>query len=205
MRMSYMNASSGSCSVENCIKLAYKAGMCNAHYIKMRRYGDPLIKKQRDKGETSRIEIKDGYALVELTQSKWATIDLGDVEKVSKFAWTYIPSTGYARSDQAGLYLHQFIIGKAPPGYETDHENRDKLDCRKENISHVTYYENNRNSDKNDSSSWCTYDAVRKKWKATFKWNGKTIYSGYYREKEDATAASKAARLKLEAQEVEQC
>jgi hypothetical protein len=29
------------CNIENCAKLAYKRGMCNAHYIRWRRHGDP--------------------------------------------------------------------------------------------------------------------------------------------------------------------
>lgn len=192
------------CTVEGCSNLAYKAGLCNPHYIKKRRYGDPLISRQRSKGATSRIEIREGHARVELTQDKWAIIDLEDVERVGQFAWCYV-SSGYAYSHQARLLLHQFLIGKAPPGYETDHENRNKLDCRRENIRHVTYHENNRNSDKNDNSDWCTFDAVRKKWKATFKWNGKTIYSGYFTEKADATKASREARARLFIEGGERC
>jgi hypothetical protein len=190
------------CSVVDCQRLVAKGGLCNAHYIKKRLYGDPLISKQRAKGATSRIELKDGYALVELTQGKWAVIDLSDIDEVSKFSWHYI-SSGYAYSHQVKLLLHQFLIGKAPKGYETDHENRNKLDCRRDNISHVTYFHNNRNSDRVEHSDGCVYDVIRRKWKATFKYNGKIIYSGYFKEKIDAIKASKAARLRLETQEIE--
>ena len=35
------------CSIENCEKPSSKRGYCNAHYIRFRRHGDPLVTKRR--------------------------------------------------------------------------------------------------------------------------------------------------------------
>jgi hypothetical protein len=47
------------------------------------------------------------------------------------------------------IRLHQLVIGWVPrsSGLVTDHKNRIKTDCRKENLHHVTRLENLRNSD----------------------------------------------------------
>lgn len=184
------------CSVESCNKEAIKTGLCSAHYQKKRTYGNPLSSKARSNDEVSRIEIKEGYARVELTQSKWAIIDLDDVDRVGQFAWSYL--VGYAYSNGNKLYLHQFLIGKAPIGYRSDHENRDKLDCRKENLRHVTHSDNNRNSDRSENSTLCYFQHDRQQWRAEFRRNGKVIHVGYFATQADGTRASREARMRLE-------
>lgn len=41
------------CSIDGCTGVVYSWGWCNAHYRQWRRWGDPLIKVYRSKGEFS--------------------------------------------------------------------------------------------------------------------------------------------------------
>jgi hypothetical protein len=74
-------------------------------------------------------------------------------------------------------------MGKPAEGMFWDHENRNGLDCRRENLRAATYSQNNANrrfSIKNTSG----YRGVRKtkegKWRAEIKVDGKKISLGCY-------------------------
>lgn len=71
-------------------------------------------------------------------------IDEEDEQRVTSKIWHI--AKGYVRSTQGEtIRLHQFLMGKAPEGFEWDHINRDKLDNRKENLRLVTHGQNMRN------------------------------------------------------------
>lgn len=75
-------------------------------------------------------------------------IDEEDLELVSIYSW-YIDSGGYVRTtlQNGTLRLHQLLMGKAPEGLLWDHINRDKKDCRKENLRIATRQINTYNRD----------------------------------------------------------
>lgn len=105
---------------------------------------------------------KEGFLFAE------SLIDREDYEKVSKIKW-HLNSNGYVRNKIKG-YLHQFLIGKEE-GKVTDHQDRNKLNNRKENLRIVTQSENmyNRDSkgviwakDRNKWRTWITVEDKRK-------------------------------------------
>ncbi len=89
------------------------------------------------KTKTSRVLPQDdGTALVELTQDKWAIIDIEDAEEIGKRKWHYSHgyTTGYAcRSD--GKQMHRIILGLDS---QVDHINRNGLDNRRSNLRPCT-------------------------------------------------------------------
>lgn len=88
---------------------------------------------------------------------KFALVD-GDYdgEYLSQYRWKlglngYAYTMLYQRKKEGGdgrkhlLYLHQMAAGSPPPGFQVDHKNRDKLDCRSCNLRWVTPKENTLN------------------------------------------------------------
>jgi len=88
-------------------------------------------------------------------------IDEEDYVSVSNYSW-YIshgyPTTNLRKYNSLGhhwdgtnwydripVYLHIFLIGKAPDKLEWDHKNLDKLDNRRENLRIMTKTGNRRN------------------------------------------------------------
>ena len=70
-------------------------------------------------------------------------IDDDDWEIVSQYLW-HVDNRGYVRAYKRGR-LHQFLNGQAPVGFEWDHENRNKLDNRRQNVRLVTQLVNRQN------------------------------------------------------------
>ena len=87
---------------------------------------------------------------IPLTRGLFALVDADDFVSVSRRKYYALPvgKLCYAARGENGTttYLHADILGKRK-GYEIDHINGNGLDCRKENLRHVTHQENlnNRN------------------------------------------------------------
>ena len=52
------------CSVNGCTSQSYKRGMCNTHYMRVRKYGDPHFLKNRPSG--SGTIMNHGYVMHEI-------------------------------------------------------------------------------------------------------------------------------------------
>lgn len=104
------------CSVDGCGKPRYKREFCNAHYLKLRRHGDPLVGKTRLSGPFRR-EWLDKHAL------SW-----GDKDQCLIFPFSLSPN-GYGQAtlengDVTGV--HRYVCtaqhGAPPsPDYEAAH------------------------------------------------------------------------------------
>ena len=46
------------CSCENCNNPVYRRNYCNAHYMRFKRYGDPLVQKRRSPGSVTEEDRK---------------------------------------------------------------------------------------------------------------------------------------------------
>lgn len=128
-----------------------------------------------------------------------AKIDVDDYERVSKLHWcrkNKDPKT-YCRNSLNSLDLHTFIFGQID-GFVVDHENRDRTDCRKSNLRHVTEQMNaiNKGKQSNNTSGHVgvSWDKQKQRWEAHIKLNGKKKFLGYYDDIEDAVSS----RLKAE-------
>jgi len=90
---------------------------------------------------------------IKLPRGKYALVDDSDFERVNQFKWccTKHGHTYYAHrtirtspTTHIKIYLHRFILN-SPKGKEVDHINRNALDNRRENLRHVTSFQNKLN------------------------------------------------------------
>lgn len=80
----------------------------------------------------------------------FALIDDEDFERVSQIKWFLLPkgyvaaNTPYVNGKRTALYLHRFVYPTS--ARHVDHKNRNKLDCRKENLRPANGTQNAANS-----------------------------------------------------------
>lgn len=149
---------------------------------------------------------------LQLTKGKVALVDDEDYYWVSQWNWFAVEISGiwYARrSKKKGIlrncesfeiYLHRVVTRCIDKVLTVDHKDHDGLNCQKSNLRVCTKAENNRSlsSQKNSSSKYLgvSYDAQRKKWRAQYTFNGKTILAKRYNSEEAAARAYDVMALK---------
>lgn len=151
--------------------------------------------------------IGDKMRKIPLTQNQFALVDDRDFEELSKYKWFAIKAEGqigwYAGrqitispNKQKTIRMHQQILGFK----KGDHQNRNGLDNRRQNLRLCTHQQNCVNRGKRQNAK-CKYKGVscRKsrpsKWRARITVNQKTIMLGCYKsEIEAARAYDRAAK-----------
>lgn len=157
-----------------------------------------------DDGVTARIHLcaRDGSLLA------YALIDAVDIPLVSTRRWFL--NNGYAVSSQirengkrlGRLRLHRVILGLVPgDGFDGDHINRDKLDCRRSNLRAATEAMNSQNvSSHRDASSkyrGVCWNKQRGKWMAALRLGDRSIYLGHFESEEEAAQVVRTERMRL--------
>lgn len=183
------------CTADNCSKPIErkKYALCENHYYKMRKHGDPNA-KGRALAKDTVINIMDSHAGIELSNGGMARIDICDVELVSGYCWSYSSKNnkyvrGYIRG--RSVLLHRYLMGE-PKNLCVDHINHDPLDNRRANLRICTKQENLWNLQKKSSKnrfkgvSWHKTDKL---WKASICKDGKRENIGLFK---CETAASHA-------------
>lgn len=193
--------SAGKCERDSTCSYEYKT-YCLKHYKQLVRHGYVLERTSRDKNE---IILGTNFAQVVMYDKKGveitrAKIDLEDVEKVSLYKWKYNKYSGYI--ENRNIKLHNLIMGfKGNRFVQVDHIDRNKLDCRKQNLRIVTSQENiiNRGMQKNNKSGVKGVSLIRKinKWYAPIGFGGKTYNLGVFKNKEEAIVSRKKAEIKF--------
>jgi hypothetical protein len=140
----------------------------------------------------------------------WTVVDFDDFESVSKYRWCL--SRGYAvrnspRTDENGrrplILLHREILGlpRKAEVEKGDHENRNRLDNRKNNLRVVNSAGNAQNKGKPSNTSsnhrGVSWHRGAKKWRAHVCPSGKFVHVGYFDNEEDAAQAAREARRRL--------
>jgi hypothetical protein len=143
---------------------------------------------------------------IKLTKGKFAIIDDEYFEYLNKWKW-HLSDQGYAIRTQhikigfkkyknKHIRLHR-LINNTPDDMFTDHINRDKLDCRKENLRSVTKSQNgiNRSKQNNNHSGFkgICWNEHAKKWMVEIKVKPTKIYLGIYKNLEEAIEVRKEA------------
>lgn len=133
-----------------------------------------------------------------------AWIDTEDLEKVKPWRWSF--DNGYARATIKGytVRLHQLIMKRvfATDSLELDHRNRNKLDCRKQNLRVCSRSTNTQNTNlrRNNTSGvkgvW--YDKSQNSWIAQIMVNYKRICLGTFKDKQEAIKVRRAAETQYE-------
>ncbi len=127
-----------------------------------------------------------------------ALIDIEDVEEAKKYKW-YL-TRGYVRNHKSRLFLHHLILYKPDSGYVVDHINRNRLDCRKNNLRIVDYQTNGINKGKQSNNTsghpGVSWSKERQKWEAHIKLDGRKINLGRYLSLQEAVEVRLRAELK---------
>lgn len=126
-------------------------------------------------------------------------IDDKNFNKVNQYNWRLSSKKGgiYFEAGKTKrlpkrIYLHRFLIN-CPDNLLCDHIDGNTLKCTEDNLRPATYSQNNQNRklSKVNKSGYkgVSWNKVNKKWEANIKYNGKTIYLGYYDDPKDAHKA----------------
>jgi len=147
------------------------------------------------------IEIIGDTALVPLTKGFTAIIDANDVGKVDSWNWTAVvkPHTVYAQrtvkaedGKRASVKMHRVLLN-APDGCEVDHADGNGLNNKKSNIRIADAFGNrqNRAVPKSNTSGLkgAFFHKRDNKWMSKIVANGRSIFLGYFPDKESAHAA----------------
>lgn len=127
---------------------------------------------------------------IEDSKGNCALVDYEDYKSLSCYKWTMMPN-GYFTTHINGksVFLHRAVM-KARKGYEVDHINHNKADCRRSNLRVCTRFENARNRplQSNNSSGYkgVSWHKKNEMWRARIKSHGKMIELGYYRSAQEA-------------------
>ena len=140
--------------------------------------------------------------VIQLTQGQYTIIDPEEWLRSSGYTWhanehkngfyacTNIPKPG---GGYTKLYLHTLISGFA----RVDHENRDPLDNRKQNLRDATQAQNcmnrGRRSDNNSGHVGVNWWPRLGKWGANIGVDGSLKHLGVFADKQDAIDARHAA------------
>ena len=133
------------CGVEGCSRSVVSKGFCKMHYYRIRSNGGVM---RRTKNDKNNIYIRDGAAVVEMydmlgIKTSETTIDISDVEAVSKHKW-YLGKRGYpsSRINKKLICLHKFLTGFS----QTDHIDGNPLNNTRKNLRPSTQTQNIWNS-----------------------------------------------------------
>ena len=134
--------------------------------------------------------------MIPLGHYKYAYVDLEDYKKAMQHSWS-LNKDGYAQTkiNRKNVSLHRFILSAV--NLETDHIDRNKLNCRRKNLRLCSHQQNciNRKYPKRNNKYRGIY-SVRNKWRATIKVNGKIKHLGYFSSKEDAAKSYDVAAIR---------
>lgn len=159
------------------------------------------------------VLIRDGKVLVPLGSRKgivgYAKVDIEDLELAQGRNWCRT-SDGYAitwvpgESDQKAVYLHKLVM---PANKQVDHRNRNKLDCRRSNLRYATQSQNNRNVAIRSSTGFRGVLVMKDRQtrtlpvQARIRVNGRIIFLGYYKTREEAARAYDKATWSLKVED----
>lgn len=175
---------------------------CNKHYYQMSKYG--YIRKGSLKDRNIIIKYDDYAEIiltnVELEEVGRAIVSLDKLEIVSEYKW-YLMNSGYASTRTTGkhILLHRLIFN-AKKDEEIDHKNRNRLDCRNDNLRRCSRSQNAMNSSKKSNNtsgvSGIWFNKRNNKWVAEIFANGIKYHLGEFKNKNDAIRIRRKAEEK---------
>jgi hypothetical protein len=147
-------------------------------------------------------EIIDEHTLlIPMTQNKYAIIDKEDFDKIKDHSWVPGPYGKYAVASikHNMVRMHRLIMGF--PQQDIDHINGNDIDNRKQNLRLCSHSQNLRNIPKSSRNTTgfkgVCFDKGVNKFRASIKFNYKTIYLGVFNTAEEASEVYQKKALEL--------
>ena len=161
-------------------------------------YNVEVIKNSNSRQNTYKL-INNEYYIGYTQSGKEFYFYKEDYDLVEKYCWNIDSSTGYVKTidrinNTGKLYLHRLVMG-CTKGDKTiiDHIDRNKIDCRKNNLRFVTRCQNNMNScvssDNTSGIKGVSWNKEKNKWEAKITVNKQDIRLGLYSNFDDAKKA----------------
>lgn len=174
----------------DCSDSRIRSGYCNKHYLRFRKYGDPLAvappKYRIDERPNVVPVLVSGHLGYYLVDSK--------DDFISTTNWYGDKKDTYAYTVKLGkkIYLHRYVT-KASKDDITDHKNGDRTDNRLENLRLVDYRTNgiNRNVSNSNTGHRNVYKTANGNYQVKVGLDYQNHYLGTYNKLEDAINKSK--------------
>lgn len=133
-----------------------------------------------------------------------AVIDVADASWASQWRWT-LSTEGYATrgteiaGKQLTIRLHRELLGlpQVSDGRDGDHIDRDRLNCRRENLRIVPSGKNQQNISSIGRTSvhrGVSWQADRSQWRAVIQVSGKRVELGSFDTEDEAAEAARVGR-----------
>lgn len=183
------------CKIEGCVSKILARGLCNRHYLQMRKYGYTFGDSSRTRTDPNKYIFKDDICIIVLydirgNEKARTIIDRSDYDKVKSYKWSVF--SNYRVADSQGLFLHDLIINhKGNNNIMIDHIDGDGFNNQKQNLRIATCSQNAANCSKR-SHNTSGFKGVYKqgnKWMAKVVCKGKQHYFGFYDSILDAAKA----------------
>ena len=140
---------------------------------------------------------EDGYAIIDITfqgEIYPVYIDFEDLEKCKEKSWRISKKRNkfYVISGEKenAIYLHQFVFGLPPTGYEIDHIDGNSLNNRKSNLRYLTRGDNARFTkvriDSQIGIRGVSYNKKEKMYVVDFTYNKHRLYFKHWEKLEEA-------------------
>jgi hypothetical protein len=121
-------------------------------------------------------------------------VDSDRYEEVSRFNWTNMGNGTCRKTTDPKKLIHEFLFGKAPPGFEWDHKDMNPRNNCESNLRLATNWQNQANRGKRVGAyssrfKGVSWNANRRKWVAKISADGRLVFLGYFDVEEDAAKA----------------
>ena len=135
----------------------------------------------------------------------YVIIDAADAAWVNQWRWSlsegYAYRTATVNRRKSTVWLHRALLGCAPgDGIEVDHADRDKLNCRRQNLRKTNHAGNTQNVSPSGGTSihrGVSWDKSRGKWNAYITVSGTRKNLGRFGSEGEAAEVARDARARM--------
>lgn len=181
----------GECRVDDCGSKHQARGLCNKHYLRWKKHGDPEYSRplKRDEDEFSaRIKVNDagcwGWVGGTYGKNQYGKFRLQDGKKTTPHRWAY-----------------EHYVSEIPDGLHVDHICFNRLCANPDHLRLATNAENARNRsgpDVRGSSGYRNVEPTRNgTWQVRVRLEGKVHCGGTHKDIESAVEAAATLRSRL--------
>lgn len=178
------------CKIDKCTNRSYIRGLCNRHYLQVKRHGKTFVTIREHRpaeivGDIARIPIglngKDGFALVD-KEDAW----------LDGYRWSLSHGYPSTRIDGKSVLLHRLLL-KAPNEKDVDHIDGNPFNSKKDNLRLCTRAQNNYNrkvpKDHKTGYKGVYWHKSARKFAARIQHNKRSMHLGLFATVEEAASA----------------